>query len=420
MYYFFYVPVGTELSVRRFPFAVVSLLAMNLGYFLLFHWSPAHLGRMGALALDTAHPTLLNAFTACFLHGSWAHLLGNMIFLVTFGPALESRIGGARFLLYYLASGVGGMLLQVEANRLATFGHTTPYVLGASGAIAGVLGLFAVRCGFARVRVAHVTMALVQGQARFGTVRINGIAAVAGWVLLQVAYAGAAQAAGRGSIAFASHFGGVALGLLFAFAAGLHRDAAVERLWIRSRRYMDERSWFASLGETIAYLKRVPDDEAAWLQLARLNRILNRAGEAIRGYRRALDLVWESGDGEEAVAIHRELRRHYPDTRIRPALLWRLAAWMERHGDLGWASYAFHDYARFYPEHERAPRALFRAAEIESRFRNDLHRAAELYREILDRWPDDEAGREAAARLESVNRVLGRSRRGGLHASPAA
>ncbi len=406
MYYFFYVPIGTELPVRRFPFAVVSLVAMNLGYFLLFQYSPAHAGKIGALALDTAHPTLLKAFTACFLHGSWMHLIGNMVFLVTFGPALESRITGARFLLLYLASGIGGMLIQVEANALAAFGHTPPFVLGASGAVAGVLGLFAVRCGFARVRVAHVTMALVQGQSRFGTVRLNGVAAVAGWILLQVVYALTAQAAGGGSIAFASHFGGVSLGILMALLFGLHRDAAVECIWIRSRRHMDERNWFAALGETTTYLERVPEDVDAWLQVARLNRILDRPEDSSRAFRKALDLLWSSGDGDRAVAVLREIRRHYPETRIRPALLFRLADTMRRGGDLGWASHAFQDYARLYPGHERAPGALLRSAEIESRYRNDLNRAGGLYRELVDRWPDGAEGREASRRLEAIERIL--------------
>jgi membrane associated rhomboid family serine protease len=404
MYYFFFAPLGTELRVRRFPFAVVSLVAINFLYFLLFHYSPVHAARAGALAFDSANPTLLTAFTACFLHADWFHLLGNLAYLLTFGPALEDRLSGPRFLLLYLACGVGSMLTQYGSDPASAPGETGTLIMGASGAISGILGIFAVRCGFARVRVAHVTMALLQGRSHGGMSRINSMMAVAFWLFLQFVYALISKP-GAGGVAYGTHVSGVLIGVSLALLMGLYRQGAVERLWIRSRRQADRGEWFAALGETLAYLKESPDDTDAWLQLGRLNRILRRGSESIGAFLKAIDILWNERRRHEAVRAARELRRHYPQARLRPALLYRLGLHLERHGDLGWAAHTFHDYALLYPNHQKAPSALLRAAEVEARMRNDLDRAEEIYQELIERYPSTPEAQRAARDVAAVTKI---------------
>lgn len=418
MYYFFYLPIGTELRVRRFPSAVAALAVIDLGYFLLFTYSPVHAARLGALALDTAHPSLLTAFTACFLHADWFHLLGNLAYLGTFGPAIEDRLGGARFLLLYLACGVGAMLLQVEANALHLPGQAGPSVLGASGAIAGVLGLFAARCWFARVKVAHLTLTLPQGRSRVGTTRLNSLVAIGAWSFLQVVYALITGASGPGGTAYAAHIGGLLLGLGLGFLLGLHRQGAVERIWVLSRRRIDAGDWFGALKETAAYLGRAPRDIEAWLQLGRIQSVLRRPIEAQQAYLKAVDILWKGRDWEGAVAVARELRRQHPAARLRPAILYRMALFLERNGDLGWAANTFHDYSLFYPDHDRAPAALLKAAEIEARYRNDLGRADDFYRELAERFPDTPEATAALDRLRAVARIRETGADGSLQPAP--
>ena len=403
MYYFFFVPLGTELKIRRFPFAVLTLAVINFGYFLLFHYSPEHAERMGALAFDTDHPTVLTAFTACFLHSDWFHLIGNLAYLLTFGPALEDRLSGAKFLLLYLASGIGAMMAQLLANQAHLPGESGPLVLGASGAISGILGLFVIRCGFARVRVAHVTMALLQGMSRGGASRINSVLAVGFWFFLQLVYA--LIYGGHGNTAYGTHLGGVIIGVGLALSMGLHRQGAIEKVWIRARRHADAGQWFAASGETISYLKRAPGDIDAWLQLARLGRVLKRPSEAVGAYLKAIDLLWKERRRHEAVRAARELRRYFPHVRLRPALLYRLGLHLERHGDLGWAAHTLQDYALVYPSHERAPAALLRAAEIEGRLRNDLERAREIYSELSEKYPFTPEGEKAMKLAGVVSRI---------------
>lgn len=411
MYYFFYVPVGTELEVRRPPQAVVGLLLINTLWFLLFHYWPPLAERQWGLAFDASAPNLVTAFTSCFLHADWFHLLGNMVYLATLGPALEERIGSGRFLVLYLATGLFGLSLQAEAWRLGWFGTTDPLVLGASGAIAGMLGLYVVRCGFARVRVAHATLALVQGHARVGATPINGYLAVLAWTGLQLAWAAVAEAIGMSQTAHAAHLGGLVSGVLLGLGLGFHGDGAVENLWIRTRRYAQRGEHYAASGEVAAYLSKRPSDAAAWLESARLSRILSRHQEAAQAFHRGISILWLDRDWEGAVLAAREMRRHYPGARLRPSILFRLALFLERNGDLGWASHTFEDFARFHPRHDRAPRALWKAARLEARRRNDLVRARHLLGRLLEQYPDSAQAQRAARELEAVEAILAHRRR---------
>ena len=94
-----------------------------------------------------AHPSLLSLFTSMFLHGGWLHLLGNMLFLWLAGTSLEDRWGRLFFPLFYLASGVLATLMHAAMHSQSTL----PMV-GASGAIAGLMGAFLVRLGKTRIK----------------------------------------------------------------------------------------------------------------------------------------------------------------------------------------------------------------------------------------------------------------------------
>ena len=104
---------------------------------------PAGLGLNAVLADWTAPLTLV---TATFLHGGWMHLIGNMLYLWVFGDNIEDRLGRLRYLLFYLAAGVLANYAQVLANPASTIP-----LIGASGAVAGVLGAYLV--SFPRSRV---------------------------------------------------------------------------------------------------------------------------------------------------------------------------------------------------------------------------------------------------------------------------
>jgi len=142
-------PVRDHLPTRSFPAVNYGLIALNLCVFGLELWSVAGgadagtLSRRWALvpAQLIAHPlaSAPSLITHMFLHGGFPHIAGNMLFLWIFGDNVEDALGHVRYALFYLACGITAALAQVAASP-----HASVPMLGASGAIAGVLAAYAV------------------------------------------------------------------------------------------------------------------------------------------------------------------------------------------------------------------------------------------------------------------------------------
>jgi len=150
-------------------------------------------------------------FTAMFLHGGLMHLGGNMLFLWIFGDNVEDALGHGRYLLFYLGSGVGATLLQAFLSA----GSEVPNV-GASGAIAGVLGAYFVL--FPRARVVTVVPLFIF----FPLVEIPAGLYLLGWFLLQfwmgsASIASGAHSASQGGVAWWAHIGGFVAGLVLLY-----------------------------------------------------------------------------------------------------------------------------------------------------------------------------------------------------------
>ena len=128
-------------SPVRFPIATATIILANaVGFALELNGGDAVVNRWSVIPADvsTGHH-LITVLTAMFMHGSWSHILGNMVFLWAFGPEIEDAMGPGRYSAFYIAGGIAAMLAQVVANP----GSTVP-CLGASGAIAAVMGAFLV------------------------------------------------------------------------------------------------------------------------------------------------------------------------------------------------------------------------------------------------------------------------------------
>jgi membrane associated rhomboid family serine protease len=146
----------------------------------------------------------LSVLTAMFLHGGWLHLLGNMLFLWIFGNNVEDRMGHLRFLLFY---GVCGYAASY-GFALLDAGSATP-LIGASGAVAGVLGAYLVL--YPRARVWVLVPFLVFLPLRLPAWIVLGL-----WFVLQAVYSSGAGVADAGTVAYAAHVVGFVVGLLIA------------------------------------------------------------------------------------------------------------------------------------------------------------------------------------------------------------
>lgn len=149
------------------------------------------------------HSPLLTIFTSMFIHGGFTHLIFNMLFLWIFADNMESSLGHRRFALFYLLSGVGAALFQIIVDL-----HSTVPMIGASGAIAGVLGAYMFRYPRARVHVFVFLFFFIT------TLRIPAFYVLGFWFLNQLTNGlGSLGINTTGGVAWFAHIGGFVTGL---------------------------------------------------------------------------------------------------------------------------------------------------------------------------------------------------------------
>lgn len=146
-------------------------------------------------------PAIVTVFTSMFLHGGWMHLLGNMLYLWIFGNNVEESMGHGRFIVFYLLCGVVAVLAQTLPNP-----ESQVPMIGASGAISGVLGAYLLLLPRARVLV------VVPLGFYFPTLRLPAAIVLGAWFLLQLA-SSLLAAPGQGGVAFGAHIGGFIAGM---------------------------------------------------------------------------------------------------------------------------------------------------------------------------------------------------------------
>jgi rhomboid family protein len=206
---------------RHFPTVTALIILINVLLFL------AELMRGDAFVMKwSAVPSEIVAghhwitiLTAMFLHGSWAHIIGNMVFLWAFGPEIEDAMNPLRFAAFYLSGGLIALLAQVLASPSSTVPN-----LGASGAIAAVMGAFLVT--YPRDRMRSLLVIFIFVRVTF----IPAALLIVVWFLIQLFNAGAVANVQTGGVAYLAHIGGCIFG-------------AVTGRWFEDHRRITEQQW---------------------------------------------------------------------------------------------------------------------------------------------------------------------------------
>jgi len=217
------IPIPLTDHIRRRTFWAFTLLLIVINFWVFFielslgpqlnrfillnGLIPARYSPPALFALP-ARRTVLPLFVSMFLHGGWLHLLGNMLFLFVFGRSIEDRFGHFAFLLLYLVSGVAAAVVQIMVSP----GSHVP-TIGASGAIAGVLGAYFICYPAARITT------LIPLFIFFFTVQVPALVLLGYWFLIQFV-AGfqmlSIQTATAGGVAWWAHIGGFICGMVMA------------------------------------------------------------------------------------------------------------------------------------------------------------------------------------------------------------
>jgi membrane associated rhomboid family serine protease len=209
-----FLPIRDDNPTERTPYVTVGLIIVNAAIFLFgftrgpefasfvaikYGFIPVELVQSIELTPDFAFSPWLTPFTSMFLHGGWMHLIGNMLFLWIFGNNIEDYFGHVKFILFYLLSGLAAVALFTALGPSSE----VPLV-GASGAIAGVMGAYIVLHPRARITILFffIFIQLFELPAKV----VLGL-----WFAYQLVMS-LLDRAGGGSIAWAAHVGGFAFG----------------------------------------------------------------------------------------------------------------------------------------------------------------------------------------------------------------
>lgn len=247
------IPLGDLNPTRRRGVVTLALIAVNIVVFVLWQpWSggyceqnafylrwgaiPDEVVERAPLTQDEVDTTVdprcgvhampdknvaVSVLVAMFLHGGWAHLLGNMLYLLVFGDNVEDRLGRARFLIFYLVCGVLATVMFAAANPTST---TT--LVGASGAIAGVLGAYLVMYPTALVRVFIPPLFFLP---------LPAVMVLGAWFLLQLFTDRLAGQSGAG-IAYYAHVAGFIAGAVIVLLLGQRPQRPLPYSYRRLRR----------------------------------------------------------------------------------------------------------------------------------------------------------------------------------------
>jgi membrane associated rhomboid family serine protease len=201
------IPLRDVIPSRTTPFITITIIVLNaIAWLVEISMPQRELAQFvyvyGVVPASFSAPTLI---TSMFLHGSWMHVIGNMWYLWIFGDNVEDRLGHGRFVVFYLLCGIAAALGQILMDPTSTLP-----TIGASGAIAGVMGAYFVLYPTSRV------LTLIPLIVFWEVIELPAILLLGFWFLIQLFSAGAiatTASTGGGGVAFAAHVAGFVVGI---------------------------------------------------------------------------------------------------------------------------------------------------------------------------------------------------------------
>ena len=211
----FFLPIRDHNPSGKTPFVTYALIAANILIFLSYQGLAPDSRALAALffsyGLIPADASVITAITSMFLHGGWLHLAGNMLFLWIYGDNMEDELGHAGFAAFYTVAGLAAGFAHVAAEP----GSGVPLV-GASGAVAGVMGAYLLFFPRSRIDVLFILLIL------FRIVPVPAWLVLAFWFVSQLV-SGAATPSGGGGVAYWAHAGGFLAGMALVLPLFLRR-----------------------------------------------------------------------------------------------------------------------------------------------------------------------------------------------------
>jgi len=371
-----------QAGLNAFPFVTLALLVANV-----FVFAVTTDGGTGELSVRAAltwgivprGANLVTLFTYMFLHGDFWHLLGNMLFLWFFGPHVEEALGRIEYGLFYIGSGIAAGFLHVLIAVTLLPGAAHDPLVGASGAIAGILGLFAVRFWRAKVRVFLL----------FSVPAIWAIGAFAAWQLL-LAVTEIGNGGSGGGVAYWAHIGGLLFGMLLSLPLRMREDSQAEYRLEDAEKAAHGGQLDVAATNYRQIVRDNPADADAHQALARVSVQLRQGEAAHRHFLDALRLRLREGDSPKVAALYEDACAAFETFPLPPALLQRVASACEETERYPLALRALSELCRDHPDSREAEMGLLRLGRLHLHKLDQPQNAAGIFAEFLRLYPSSE------------------------------
>lgn len=374
----FVLPNSKERTVSHVPAVTYALIAANACVYL----ATSQLDQQAVftvMGLIPAKPSISAIVTSMFLHADLFHLFWNMAFLWLFGRAVENVLGHVEYGIFYFGSGLAAALLHVVvAQDLMPEAAEIP-MLGSSGAIAGILGIYAIRFYRSRLRL-HLLFLVMSIPAWVGPGVWLGIQVVKGTIGI--------IDPGSGGIAYWSHIGGMVFGMLLGYVLRMGSESTRESLMLDARESLEKGTTWDAVERLLRLLKQDPMSAEVHRELGRTYAIQENHSQAVSHYRRSIEISLSMGDREGAVESFRQLKERYPEVRLGLKAEYWLARWMVDAGDCELALPLLIAIADTYPGTPEAEISLMKAGDLELDELSRPKEAVDYYERFLREYPE--------------------------------
>lgn len=379
-------PVG---ALKRLPLLTLGIIAVNIMVFIVAGRDstaagyPADVSPMHVYGLIPSHLRIGKMLTSCFVHAGLVHLIINMGMLYLFGRDVERAMGKIEYGLFY----IGACLASSAAHAIIVLAAFPPYyasqpVVGASGAVAGVVAIYAVRY--------HRRILDFLG------VQIPALLVILAWLLLQLVlglvglYRDSFLSLGLKQVSYWSHLGGFAFGIIVAYVSNMALKGEREHLISEGSQRYESGSYLEATHYYEALTKCDPDNAFAYAELGRLWAILEEEDQSLPYYLTAIELNISQGMELKALARAEEMKRFWPTSTVPTPTRFRFASYLEESGRTNDALQWFRELAEEEPESVEAEMALLKIGRLQLSFECNPAAARATLGDFLARYPRSE------------------------------
>lgn len=385
-------PIGTDRQLRGFPWVTISLITANLFVFLVLQRGP----EASNLPLVWSRFEWWMPITYMFAHADILHLAGNMVFLWVFGPHAEDALGRGRFILVYLSAGLTAGALHVLASIVFYPEDLAVGLMGASGAIMGIVSLFVLRYHGVRVRFFFWWLLPYIFYVRALWVGIAYLALDLLWGLVGIATEGV------GGVAHWAHVGGFLAGGVWAWALRMPEEGTHEIRHAEAQKLARAGAWQDAVVLLEERISERPGDAELHAEAAACYEMMHEGrAHALRHWNEHLRLLLLAHRYQEAIERFRALTREYRPHEVAPAVLMRIGTAAEARECEDLALAAWMAVVQAHPHSPQAPSAALRAARLLSR-RGKNEEARSLLQHLTTQWPDTHEALTAARLLKEM------------------